>query len=79
VTDKPQPATLSPPRSAALQKKGCKPEVGALACATQQCGIAALSAFLGRFLPKLGGAKSPAIFCVPSMIDSLEVEVLYPV
>jgi hypothetical protein len=37
---------------------GCK----RLDFALQQYGVAGLPAFLGRFLPKLGGAKSAAIF-----------------
>jgi len=35
---------------------------GAVGCASQQCGSAALSAFLGRFLPKLGGPLGTAFF-----------------
>ncbi|MGH7067316.1 MAG: hypothetical protein ACREEU_05970, partial [Acetobacteraceae bacterium] len=45
-------------------KRPCNSAGEHLDCASQQYGIAGLPAFLGRFLPKLGGAKSPAIFFV---------------
>ena len=47
--------------NAAMQKIACTPGGEWLRCAPQQCGSGRAVCFLGRFLPKLGGAKSAAI------------------
>ncbi len=51
-------------RDAAMQNIACTRMVGSLSCASQQWGVAPLSAFLGRFLPKLGGAARRRHFFV---------------
>ena len=64
-------ATNEPPRCPGCDRRRRKitlvaPEVGSLHCAPQQCGYGRAVCFLGRFLPKLGGAESAAIFlCSP--------------
>ncbi len=47
-------------------KNPCAGACKRLISALQQYGDAGLPAFLGRFLPKLGGAKSAAIFLSPT-------------
>jgi hypothetical protein len=55
---------LSSPIDAALRNSTCAPTRGFLRCASQQCDASRAVCFLGRFLPKLGGASGHRLFLV---------------
>ena len=52
--------------AAARKFWACTATISHLPCASQQCDASRAVCFLGRFLPKLGGALCTAIFLVRS-------------
>jgi hypothetical protein len=56
---------------AAVPKRPCGRGRSPLFCASQQHGIAELSVFLGRFLPKLGGPSRDRLFFASAVLAKI--------